>query len=664
MRINTADIRACLIVVLLSILAVTTVSRSHADDADLVVCVEHSLPVAGEPCRVWLSSQDSSEPLQLENMTVRFHIERSDGGQKRIDLPVNESNDKPGSRVSWTPDEPGRFRITASVQSQLASITVSAANVWVTSRKLHFNYWQTRPAQRFVTSVMDNHETNDSAIRWKQRGALPLGHKSGQWHWAHGYDSKEKMAKLWVNLPQQRSGIVIDEFGGGDAIDQQLGEALLLTRKQRPEMFIAPYCLSVSGPKMIHGYRHADLILVETYTADWRWDGFITGRWKTAMDAGLEKKSIAVLGLGSQWIGTERELRRVCRMIRTTCPEMPGIGFFPDVPPRLMKAVDSAIEDYFLRPVVEASVHGSHSVIRNIGESSATNVEFVFLDSQGREVATRVIPRVRPWNEKKVRLPPNAVNVQVRRAPDRYTLLSYIPTVQERVPGEDEQRAALRVLEQIKTTAASDPLKRVDEMILQRTDQANEDPDQHNNVRSGTIPIGSSKGRAVVLSFDICPNRCWFYGHNSISLVGDGELTLTWARQDHDAGLEANQPRPALIFKGKDKYVVREVSGIGFRENESCHAVLAYDGRESVRALVFDRRKQLLWDSGRLPAKGGFTCRQLRFDVNPYPQSEISVDTKDSSVVMKGGGGGEDSPYWLKSTLSHLRLSYPEEQHE
>ena len=100
-------------------------------------------------------------------------------------------------------------------------------------------------------------------------------------------------------MPPERVGIVIDEFGGGDKIDQQLGDALRLTRQQMPQMFLAPYCLSVTGQQMIDCCRVADLVLVETYTPDWRWDGFITGRWQTAVKAGLGTKSIAVLGLGA-----------------------------------------------------------------------------------------------------------------------------------------------------------------------------------------------------------------------------------------------------------------------------------------------------------------------------------------------------------------------------
>ena len=671
--------RVCLTVLALTVLASTVLSvrtNVFADDAvarHLVVCVEHSLPVAGEPCRLWLADEDSLHPPRPEDVpedvTITFHVVREDGDRKRIDLPAMvASGDSMGS-ARWTPQRTGPVQITATVRKRQASnpkrFKVLPANARVTSRRMHFNYWQARPQQRFVTSVMDNGETSETAVRWKQRGVMPLGYKSGQWHWAHGYDSVEKMTKLWVDLPEQRAGIVIDEFGGGDDIDQQLGEALLLTRKQRPKMFIAPYCLSVSGPKMIDGYRRANLILVETYTPDWRWDGFITGRWKTAVDAGLKEKSIAVLGLGSQWIGTERELRRVCRMIRATCPEMPGVGFFPDVPPRLMKAVDSAIEDYFLRPVVEARVDGNRYTVRNIGESPAMNVEVEFLDKDRNRVAvSRAITQLKPWADIPGDLPPGAVTAHVATAPDRYTVLSYVPPLEEPEHDDDPRRASLRFRQRIQSRAATNPLERASEMAIVRTDETSADPDQHNNVRSGAIPIPSSKGKAVALSFDIRTNRCWFYGHNKISLVGDGELTLTWARQDHDAGLEGNQPRPALIFKGKDEYVVRDVPTLGFRENETYHVLLAYNGRETVRAIVASKNEKVLWDSGPLPAKGGFTCDKLRFDVNPFPRSEIRVDAKNANVVLRGGGGGRDSPYWLESTLSNLRLVNADELHD
>lgn len=658
----THQAKVFLAVVVLTLMSATgnvVASNSIADR--LMVCVEHSMPVAGQPCRLWLGREDSLEAPGPKDVTVTFHVAHGLGGSERIDLQALTSSGDAHKSARWTPQRTGSCRITATVRGPkgngLKQVKVSPVQVHVTSRRLHFNYWQARPEQRFVTSVMDNSETTEAAIRWKRRGVMPLGYKSGQWHWAHGYDSPEKMTTLWKDLPAQRAGIVIDEFGGGDEVDQQLGEALLLTRRQRPEMFIAPYCLSVSGPKMIEGYRQSNLILVETYTSDWRWDGTITGRWKTAVDAGLKDKSIAVLGLGSQWIGTERELRRVFRMVRATCPHMPGVGFFPDVPPRLMKAVDSAIEDYFLRPVIEARVDKGRFTVRNIGESAATNIELRFLNDEGQRVAAdRVITELNPWAELSDKLPSEAATVAITPAPDRYTVLSYVPPLEEPDQDDAQQRAFLKFRNRVLSGPTINLLARADERTVVRTDESSDDPNRRNNIRSASIPIRSNNGQAVALSFDVRPNRCWFYGHNSISLVGDGELTLTWARQDHDAGLEGNQPRPALIFKGKDGYVVRDVPTMGFSEDKTWHVLLAYDGRDAVRTIVTDEQDAVLWDSGPVPATGGFRCSQVRFDVNPFPRSAISVDPDKRQVVLRGGGGGADSPYWLESTLSNLRL--------
>ena len=65
--------RACLTVLTLTGLVVTVRSLGNevfADDCDLVVCVEHSLPVAGEPCRLWLAGEDSLVPPKPEDVTV------------------------------------------------------------------------------------------------------------------------------------------------------------------------------------------------------------------------------------------------------------------------------------------------------------------------------------------------------------------------------------------------------------------------------------------------------------------------------------------------------------------------------------------------------------------------------------------------------------------
>lgn len=488
-------------------------SVNKTNDLRLLIGVEHALPVRGQPCRVWakLAASDATPaPAQAE---VTFWAAWDGGDPVRLDLECAAGDlggDSPLAQVRWTPERLGRCRISAAalVQKDGEPVRLQAvpSDVFVTTRRLHFNYWQCGREQRYATSVLDNSEDAESPWEWRRRGVLALGWQGGQWLWANGANSPEKVAARWLSVPQGRAGVMIDEFGGGDAVDQQLGRALLLTRERNPRLFLAAYCLSVGGKEMTEGFGQSDLILVETYTADWRWDGMLTGRWRTAVQAGLTEKSIAVLGLGSSWIGTESELRRTFRMVRANCPDMPGIGFFPNVPPRLTKAVDAAIEDYFLRPVITATVRENWVVVRNIGEQPATQVKLAFLDAgHARLPSEKTVARLDPWAEVREALPPQAVNAKVVPAPDRYSTLDYVPPLEMPKPDAEAREAAARFRMLALSGETSDPLTRASEMRVDRTDDRHKDPDYHSNVQSATIPIRPNQGRAVALAFDLPP---------------------------------------------------------------------------------------------------------------------------------------------------------------
>ena len=578
----------------------------------LLVGVERSLPVRGQPCRVWAEialGDETSEPTQPD---VSFFAAWHGGEPVRLGLASAEDDpDGDGhlAQIRWTPERLGPCRVSATAallreNGDPVRLDATPIDVFATTRKLHFNYWACGREQRYLTSVMDNTKKGGSPREWRRRGVLPLVWKGGHWLWTHDHDSPEKVADNWLSVPQGRVGVMIDEFGGGGEVDQQLGTALLLTRRRDPRTFLAPYCLSVAGEKMIEGFAQSDLILVETYTADWRGDGTITGRWRSAAKAGLTEKSIAVLGVGSQWTGTAKELRRIFRMVRATCPDMPGLGFFPNVPPRLAEAVDAAIEDYFLRPVITASVQEGRVVLRNIGETPATGVELAFLDAQGTRLTNgKTIGRLGPWTETREALPPNAVEAKVIPAPKRYTALAYVPPLELQKPDAEAKEAALQFRKLALSGEAADPLARADEMRQERSDDKHKNAAYHNNIQSATVPIRADQRKAVALAFDLRLGRSWFYGGNSVSLGGEGTLTLHWSRNDHDAGIPGDQPRPVLTFTGRDEYTVREVSTMGFSRDRTHHVLLAYDGRDSARAIVTDEKDELLWDSGRLPAQ-------------------------------------------------------------
>ena len=218
------------------------------------------------------------------------------------------------------------------------------------TRQLHFNYWDCSRAQKHVTSMLaPKDEDTEAATYWQKRGVQLL-------HWQAGnavvkdWKTPEKYAEEWQKIVPPQSGIMIDEFGGGNEPDQIMGRALVMTRKQSPRLFLAPYCMAVGGSDMVEGFRAADLILVECYVNDWRSYRVFDDRFGSTCKHGLSKKSLVVLGVGGEWASTEKEIRQQFAYLREKYPEMPGIAFFPRVPDRLTAAVDRAIEDYFLKP--------------------------------------------------------------------------------------------------------------------------------------------------------------------------------------------------------------------------------------------------------------------------------------------------------------------------
>ena len=183
--------------------AVRAVWADDSSETGLKIGVEDSMHVTGRPCRLWLSV-DGRTVNQKPDGNVTFRVLWNEETSSPLELPSTVNPDNGTASVRWVPERTGACRISAKVSSPdnkgwTRQLETSSVEVFVTSRKLHFNYWQARPEQRFVTSVMDNSKTTAAAIQWRRRGVLPLGYKSGQWHWAHGYDSPEKMAKLWTN---------------------------------------------------------------------------------------------------------------------------------------------------------------------------------------------------------------------------------------------------------------------------------------------------------------------------------------------------------------------------------------------------------------------------------------------------------------------------------
>src|SRR5262249_39841678 len=133
-------------------------------------------------------------------------------------------------------------------------------------------------------------------------------------------------------------GIAIDEFGfdGGGEVDRKMARALLLTRKQAPDLFIAVWQTRRLSDTLLKAYQDAvDLVMVESYVGGT--SGF-EKQFGSTIDrirrGGILAKTILALGINDRakpedlkrhgrWANSEEELAAQMRWIRTHASEMP-----------------------------------------------------------------------------------------------------------------------------------------------------------------------------------------------------------------------------------------------------------------------------------------------------------------------------------------------------
>src|SRR5262249_18265025 len=114
-------------------------------------------------------------------------------------------------------------------------------------------------------------------------------------------------------------------------------------------------------------------ILKEDYWGDYSLHAL---RWNEIRHVGLQSRSgldIApnfYISESQRGPRTEAEVRETFREVRLAAPESPGIGVVEwwDQNYGLASAVDRAITDYYLKPVIYLSVNASHQLVaQNIG---------------------------------------------------------------------------------------------------------------------------------------------------------------------------------------------------------------------------------------------------------------------------------------------------------
>jgi hypothetical protein len=189
---------------------------------------------------------------------------------------------------------------------------------------------------------------------WLDRGVTPL-------RWVGGFCYREKtedeLVEHWSKPARMGfRGIAVDELGydGGGEVDRRMARALVRTRKQAPDLFIAVWQTRRLSPVLLKAYKEAaDLVMVERYVAG---TSGLDRKFAPVIDevrrAGLLARTVLALGINDQakpevqkrqgrWANSKEELAAQVGWIRRHAPRMPGVAFFaPAASPRLVRFAD------------------------------------------------------------------------------------------------------------------------------------------------------------------------------------------------------------------------------------------------------------------------------------------------------------------------------------
>jgi hypothetical protein len=532
--------------------------------------------------------------------------------------------------------------------------------VWVTATRLHFHYWGCPPTQRYVTAVMANDKDGKASRRWRDRGAATLRWKGG-YCYQDERPTPEHYVKAWSQVPAGRDGILIDEFGGGSEVDQRMGRALVELRRRRPDLAIVPYCVGLKGEDMIAGFRASDLCLPECYAGDWRSYG-VFRRWKAVAKHGLAHKTVAALGIGHKWATTEAEIRQQFAYLRSTCPEMPGMSFFPRVPPRLSGAIDRAIEDYFLRPVIllDWKRGATTTTVRNIGQMNAEGI--AVLCHRGEKASRLSIAKLPAGQSKTLRVPTGTETVRVGAARERHTVVRYEPPTRRPLPDAAARARASAYLARLERGPTVELFAKEPRLRLVLSKDKKDRANYSGNVEAATLPLGEHAGQPLAVSVEVEVGRCWFYGTIGLELRGgDASLGFHLAHHDHDRDIHGSSPRLMAWFQDASKDRIHGTMPPGLVRGKRYTVLLSHEGDGAARVMVWEKGSRLLWDSGPWRTAGDAHFDTLRFTVRPFRHSAIRWEKETRRLFLRGVSGGPlPSPYRLEGWFSNLRLHLAE----
>ncbi|MCC6445362.1 MAG: hypothetical protein IT210_18120 [Armatimonadetes bacterium] len=374
---------------------------------DVPIGLSTALPVAGENVVITLHPQPARN--------ARITVTAPDGRTRSL---ISDAR----GQARWQPKRYGRHILRTGANSLL---------VWVTARPLTFHWWDQAAFPRYATVVMLDAKTDASrAQAWKRRGAAVVAWACGEYcgRAEHG-EKRLKAPEDWHNKWYARNpeiglydGIAIDElYASARPVDLAVSRALLLTRQAAGERFhIGLYCAGIDADSRegIENIRRSGvLLLMENYWGD---AALFAERWRNAASRGLQDSTLLSLGPGFTLPDgrhgplTEAELRGDFAKARRPAPEMRGMSFFNAYFHRsLDPAIDRAIEDYFLKPVIHLRSAGDRVEARNIGNEDARGFFVTFLTGDEARLKTAKLPVLRPDQSCRIPVPKGASRLRL-----------------------------------------------------------------------------------------------------------------------------------------------------------------------------------------------------------------------------------------------------------
>jgi hypothetical protein len=173
---------------------------------------------------------------------------------------------------------------------------------------------------------------------WLKRGIVPLRWRGGK---CNKQNTEDQFVENWSSA-QKRGyrGIAIDEFGSGDAaVDSKMARALVRTKNQCPNLFIAAWQAGRLNEALARGFRDAaDLVILEAYAGPSGFEPYFTDKVEQARRAGIIDKTILAIGINDAdpkyqkrwrpWANTPEGVRAQIGWIRRNAAPMPGIAFY------------------------------------------------------------------------------------------------------------------------------------------------------------------------------------------------------------------------------------------------------------------------------------------------------------------------------------------------